>query len=320
LGISALRTPRIRARLQPAFRAIARALNLWLRNASYERVLRARWDALVDLYAEQALRSAAFEERARSMPAGELRAAGVDAEGQNLRRRHHQLPCTAATLRERIRVISTICSRDAPILLAGDDDMLSLALAEAGFTDVTALDIDPAVLDQIHIEAQLAGRSVQIVQHDLSQRPPAAFVRDYALVVTDPICTPDGVRLFLQGALRMVTPHGNVRVLLCTHLASQLPEGLEQLEDLLNANDLVIERFLPGCGVYPNPRRLMRVVFGVLWFLDHTCLRSEGITLAATTPKYFVSDALVLRARGPQASRLPRATVLEGVSPQAVRS
>jgi hypothetical protein len=294
-AIFALREPRCRRRLQPALRAVGAALNLWLRNAIYRRVFRADWSELVELYAEQVVRSAAFEERARRLPPTAVRARGAEAEGSLLRRRHHQLPCTQATVQDRAQLVATLCDRGAPILLAGDDDLLSLELARAGFTDVTAIDIDPRILADIEAAARAEGLGVRTQAHDLSGPAPTALVRAYALVVMDPICTPAGLRLFLEGGLRLTQDRSRTRVLLCTHLASQLRDGLAALRTLLAAEGLALQAYLPGFGVYPNPPRLMGVARGVFRVLQGTCLRAQGIPLAATTPRYFVSDALVLR-------------------------
>jgi hypothetical protein len=197
LRILRLREDRFRRRVHPAFRAIVRLANLWMRNDGYERLLHADWAELAELYAEQVIRSAAFEETAASMAPADLRAAGSDAEGKTMGRRFHQLPCIQANLRDRVRLIRELCDRRAPVLLAGDDDLLSVELARDGFTDVTAIDIDPRVLAQVEAAAHVNAVKVRTALHDLSKTPAPSLIRSYGLLIMDPTCTPEGLRLFL---------------------------------------------------------------------------------------------------------------------------
>jgi predicted methyltransferase len=94
------------------------------------------------------------------------------------------------------------------VLLLGDDDLVSLAIAlvvrEFGaaetVTELAVVDLDDAVVD--FLRARLFGASFPVlcVQHDLRDPLPADLRCRFDTVLTDPPYTVEGARLFLTRA------------------------------------------------------------------------------------------------------------------------
>ncbi len=250
----------------------------------YLRFARASWEELVDLLRDQVARNEALESRGLA-DEPVFAVAGM----LELGRRHNQLPCTRENLGERADWVERLCERRLPVLLVGDDDRLGLELARRGFSDLTVIDIDEPLLRSLENQAEAEGLRIRFEHHDLSQPPPARLVRDYSLVTMDPICTPAGVRLFVSGGMAFVRPGHPCRVLVCTHLLSQLRDGLSQLPGLLESHRLELEELRPGFAVYPSPPASIVLLKAIISLVDRG--------LSRQVPRFFVSDAMVLARR-----------------------
>src|SRR5690606_28125280 len=86
-------------------------------------------------------------------------------------RPHSQLPCTQETAAQRVQKALEMFDHDAKILLLGDDDMVSVELAQAGFRNITAVDIDKKIIKNIGNICDANGLNVRLAIHDL--RTPA---------------------------------------------------------------------------------------------------------------------------------------------------
>ena len=129
-----------------------------------------------------------------------------------------QCHCTPKTLLRRVLALhgaGAIAGRR--ILLLGDDDLMSLALARfvgrfgSGpvISELTVLDVDERLL--AFIDRELAGppfRS-QLVACDLREPLPPEHVGRYDTVVTDPPYTTEGARLFLSRAAEALAGEGS---------------------------------------------------------------------------------------------------------------
>lgn len=131
-----------------------------------------------------------------------------------------QCHCTVET---KLRRVAALHEADAlvgrRVLLLGDDDLTSLAIAgvvrrfgsEATVAGLTVLDVDPAVV--AFARGALAGARfpATFVEHDLREPLPPALVGAFDTVVTDPPYTTEGARLFLSRAVDALDgPGGDV--------------------------------------------------------------------------------------------------------------
>ncbi len=212
-----------------------------------------------------------------------------------LPRAFNQLPCTRFTVDFRVELIRQYAKVDDAILLLGDDDGVGVALVNAGYRDITVLDIDDSLLRRIQVASSGA---IQCHPHDLTQPAPPALKRSYAVVLMDPPCSFMGVRLFLKGAQSLVTNHDECKFILVTNILSQCSPGMRQMESLFREDGLSMERFDYGSSVYALPLvnrvTMSLVIFAVaLVARQPTWLANRHLKL-----RYFVSDTYVLTQNG----------------------
>ena len=157
-----------------------------------------------------------------AMVPGEL--AGVGAELAKLARRapppNLELDQCHATVGTKLRRVLALHEADGlvgrRVLLLGDDDLVSLAIAAVvrsfgtatTIAELVVVDIDPAVLD--FIADHLAGAPFPVTcrQLDLREDLPADLERRFDTVVTDPPYTVEGARLFLTRAAEALAGPG----------------------------------------------------------------------------------------------------------------
>ena len=131
-----------------------------------------------------------------------------------------QCHCTFET---KLRRVMALHEADAlvgrRILLLGDDDLTSVAIAaavrelgDAGTVAALAVvDVDPAVLAFAHDELGAAPFPTAIVEHDLRVPLPSSLRGAFDTVVTDPPYTLPAARLFLSRAAEALAgPDGDV--------------------------------------------------------------------------------------------------------------
>jgi hypothetical protein len=259
-----------------------------LRERSYQKFLDCRWEDIVDLMADQVVRN-------RALQNGGARASGSrplsDRAGARFFRPYSQMPCTRDTTLRRVAFAERLIPHDRPVLLLGDDDLVSVELAASGFRDVTAVDIDRKVLAEIERLTSGSGRSVRLHRHDLAAPPPPALVRDYALVLFDPPYSVAGVQLFLDAALAMTRARPGTLFFLSVHLMSLFPSGLPELKALLHRVGVEIVEFHQGFNAYPVPQRLKSLIR----LTNKIVIGSKTLTTEGYAFPFFLSDAILLR-------------------------
>jgi predicted methyltransferase len=128
-----------------------------------------------------------------------------------------QCHCTPKTKLRRVLALhaaGAIAGRR--ILLLGDDDLTSIALARfvehlgAGpaIEELTMLDVDRRLLAFADTHLHAAPFAVRTVHHDLRDPLPPLLVRRFDTVVTDPPYTPAGARLFIVRAIEALAGEG----------------------------------------------------------------------------------------------------------------
>ncbi|MEU2302486.1 GNAT family N-acetyltransferase [Streptomyces antibioticus] len=125
-----------------------------------------------------------------------------------------QSHCTAETKVRRVLALLTAGALPGgSLLLIGDDDLVSLAVAVVGdvlggpiVDKVTVVDISPEILDYIQKVSAGLGTRVETVRHDLRQPLPATLHDQHDVAMTDPPYTPEGARLFLSRAVEGLRP------------------------------------------------------------------------------------------------------------------
>jgi N4-bis(aminopropyl)spermidine synthase len=121
-----------------------------------------------------------------------------------------QTHCTVATKLHRVLLMheaGALHGKD--ILLLGDDDLVSIAIAKfaaatgtaARLKSVTVIDTDPAVLGWIEQQTSGTGVTVRTVERDLREPLPPELTESFDVACTDPPYTVAGATLFLSRAV-----------------------------------------------------------------------------------------------------------------------
>lgn len=262
------RARRLRRAVPAAVRAVARALPA---GADLRRVVSASDADLSAFLVDQICRNAD--------------ATGEDEEGSAglMFRPHNQLPCTAATLRRRVEAVRSYVGLESPVLIVGDDDLQSLALAAKGFSDITVVEIDEAVTREIATAAQAHAGAIAVIREDIGRIGPLS--RSFAAILMDPPVNLDGARAFLDGAMRAAGP-GETTLFLNTHLLSYGEAGYGELLEVLGRHGFRALELRRAFSRYAIPRLPRTAVNALLRIVEPRI---------ATRVRFFVSDLVVLR-------------------------
>ncbi|MFF3844557.1 GNAT family N-acetyltransferase [Streptomyces sp. NPDC002328] len=125
-----------------------------------------------------------------------------------------QSHCTPETKVRRVLALLTAGALPGgSLLLIGDDDLISLAVAVVGdvlggpiVERVTVVDISPEILAYVQKVSAGLGTRVETVEHDLRRPLPAELHGGFDVAMTDPPYTPEGARLFLSRAVEGLRP------------------------------------------------------------------------------------------------------------------
>jgi len=95
------------------------------------------------------------------------------------------------------------------ILLLGDDDLLSVALALTGLPrEIVVVEIDPRLCQFIQWIAESRQLNVRVIQHDAREKLPSDLRAHFDTFITDPSETIQGLLLFVEKGLAMLQPGG----------------------------------------------------------------------------------------------------------------
>ncbi|MGE5140966.1 MAG: adenosylmethionine decarboxylase, partial [Rudaea sp.] len=96
------------------------------------------------------------------------------------------------------------------ILLLGDDDLLSIALALTGLPrEIVVVEIDERLCEFIREIARERGLVIRVIQHDVREKMPADLHGVFDTFVTDPTETIQGLLLFVEKGLSTLAPGPN---------------------------------------------------------------------------------------------------------------
>ncbi len=135
------------------------------------------------------------------------------------------------------------------VLLLGDDDFTSLAIALLGtLTKITVIDIDKRLLDVISQIAKENNFDIVCIHADLRKPISNKLVGKFDTVLTDPPYTISGLKLFLSRCLQALKPELGRKVYLA--YAHRAPNDLLDVQKVIQEHGLVIQQMLPGFNLY----------------------------------------------------------------------
>src|SRR5215469_10713925 len=139
----------------------------------------------------------------------------------------------------------------ATILLLGDHDLTSLALAQVeSEVSITVVDSDEGVLDYIETVSVRHGWTIRTLFADLRLELPRSVEASCDLVFTDPPYTPEGMRLFLARGLESLKPTNSARLLFCYGFSERHPGLGLKVQSVLHDLHVVTEAILPHFNRY----------------------------------------------------------------------
>jgi N4-bis(aminopropyl)spermidine synthase len=168
-----------------------------------------------------------------------------------------QTHCTVVTKLSRVlRLHEANALAGQRILLLGDDDLISVAIAQfarhrgdpAVIRRLTVVDTDADVLDWIGQQAEGTGVPVELVRHDLRQPLPDSLAASFDVVLTDPPYTIAGAELFLSRAVSGLAPLPGRHVFLS--FGARRPDETLAVQRAISAMGLVVRSMTPGFNEY----------------------------------------------------------------------
>ncbi len=168
-----------------------------------------------------------------------------------------QTHCTVATKISRVlRMQAAGALAGQRILLLGDDDLISVAIARFAewsgspglIRGLTVVDTDPGVLAWAGQQVTAAGGRAELVQHDLREPLPAGLAQSFDVVATDPPYTVAGADLFLSRAVSALLPQPGRHVFFS--FGARRPDETLAVQQSIAALGLAVRSLTAGFNEY----------------------------------------------------------------------
>jgi len=135
------------------------------------------------------------------------------------------------------------------ILLIGDDDFTSLAIAQLKTNvKITVLDIDNRLLNIIKEISKENKFNISCVTHDLRKPFSEDLINRFDVVLTDPPYTIPGLELFLSRAIQALKDESGRRIYLA--YAHRPPKIQLEVQNSITKLGLAIQQLIPGFNLY----------------------------------------------------------------------
>ena len=220
----------------------------------------------------------------------ELAAAQVPAAKLELDQTH----CTVDTkLRRVLRMHEAGALAGQRVLLLGDDDLISVAIAAFAALPAAAarprrlavLDCDQDLLGFLAGQAA-SGLAVDLIGHDLRQPLPTDLAGAFDVVCTDPPYTPAGAELFLSRAVTALAPGAGRHVFFS--FGARRPEETLRIQRLISDLGLTVRSLVPGFNAYTGAGILAGTSH--LYHLRSTAQTRPAVTGAFPGPLYTADN------------------------------
>jgi N4-bis(aminopropyl)spermidine synthase len=170
-----------------------------------------------------------------------------------------QTHCTVGTkIRRVLRMHEAGALAGRRILLLGDDDLISVAIAafaaalglRSGIERLAVIDTDPEVLTWAgeRIAGTGADVDVELIEHDLRAPLPAGLAGGFDVACTDPPYTVAGAELFLSRAVAGLAPEPGRHVFFS--FGARRPDEALRTQELIASMGLTLRGLWPGFNEY----------------------------------------------------------------------
>lgn len=202
-----------------------------------------------------------------------------------------QTHCTVLTkIRRVLRMHESGALAGQRILLLGDDDLVSVAIARfarlTGSADsirrLTVVDSDADVLACIADQAAGTGVQVELISHDLREPLPAALTGNFDVACTDPPYTVPGAEVFLSRAVAALEQAPGRHLFFS--FGARRPLETLRVQQVIAELGLAMRSLQPGFNAYQGAGILSGV--SSLYHLRSTESTAPLLTAAYTGPLY----------------------------------
>src|SRR6266568_4789434 len=144
----------------------------------------------------------------------------------------------------------TVSTKIRRVLLLGDDDLVSVAIAActavlgAGVERLAVIDSDPEVLAWAGAQISGTGVDAELIEHDLRRPLPAGLAAGFDVACTDPPYTVAGAELFLSRAVAGLAPEPGGHVFFSF--------GARRPDETLHTQELIASMGLAVRGLWPS--------------------------------------------------------------------
>jgi N4-bis(aminopropyl)spermidine synthase len=168
-----------------------------------------------------------------------------------------QTHCTVSTkIRRLLAMHEAGALLGTRILLLGDDDLMSVAIAAfaaalgrpAGIRRLAVVDSDPDVLAWAGAQIADTGVDTELVEHDLRLPLPAGLAGGFDVACTDPPYTVAGAELFLSRAVAGLAPEPGRHVFFS--FGARRPDETLRAQQLIAGMGLAVRALWPGFNTY----------------------------------------------------------------------
>ncbi|MBN1263096.1 MAG: bis-aminopropyl spermidine synthase family protein [Candidatus Pacebacteria bacterium] len=130
---------------------------------------------------------------------------------------------------------------DKKILVLGDDDFTSVALASFGSAlEVVVLEIDSRIIKGVSFVTLKENLEIKAQIYDARQPLPESCRNHFDIVLTDPPYTPAGIKLFLSRAIQALDPKNQAaRIYLCFGASDRAKERVLPIYQILIESGLM---------------------------------------------------------------------------------
>ncbi|MGE5132261.1 MAG: bis-aminopropyl spermidine synthase family protein [Gemmatimonadota bacterium] len=211
-----------------------------------------------------------------------------------------QTHCTVDTkLRRVLRMADAGALAGQRVIVLGDDDLLSAAIAASAAAGASGrparlavVDCDAGLLGYLAGLLPELGLAADLIEHDLREPLPAGLAGAFDVACTDPPYTVAGAELFLSRAVAALAPGGGRHVFFS--FGARRPEETLRTQQLITEMGLTIRALLPGFNAY--------VGAGILAGASHlyhlrTTAASRPVISGGFTGPLYTADSRAARTR-----------------------
>ncbi len=152
------------------------------------------------------------------------------------------------------------------IILLGDDDLLSVAIAATKLPmNVTVVDLDLALLNRVRHWSK--GGRVEIVNHDLRVGFPLRLRRQFNIASADPPYTLAGQLLFAHRAMMAIRSSGHADLYICASRLYLTNNHIKEIEHFQLSGGFEISQVYENFNRYVAPKDVLSDMarLGVNW-------------------------------------------------------